>query len=127
VQEVSRPPEQFVLSRTKVDPAGEFLVSAVHHGGGAGDTVYQLLSCPTGLDVCDYMGGIDPGEKRPPEIRSSAGAAILLLNPSDTVWSLTNTTNYLLRGPNRHILLRYRVGAADRSDQMAVSAKGADR
>ncbi len=108
VEEVERPRDEDVAQSIRADEAGDIAVAAFHSGGAAGDTIYKLIACPTGSRVCDNMGSVDTHGGPPPEITTVAGKLSLVISERDSLWGFSNVTNYLQRGPNRRIMLRYR-------------------
>ncbi len=109
VVKVERPKEKHhILGTVQDGTKGELVLAMRFTGGGAGDTSYQLLGCPSSGTDCDFMGGIMTGDGVPPTITNVDGQAYLIISRSDTLWSFSNFTNYLRGGSGRRVNIAYR-------------------
>jgi hypothetical protein len=83
--DIDRPEARHVHSRVSRGHEGEILLAATFSGGGAGDTTYQMLACPTGKPRCEVLASIAWDEEKIPELIAKGPRIYLVVNEGSRI------------------------------------------
>lgn len=106
--EMDRPDERHVHSRVARGAEGEILLASAFSGGGAGDTTYRMLACPTGKPRCEILASISWDQEETPELVSERAGIHLVVNESNRIGQFRSFSRTIPSLELGGLFLRYR-------------------
>ena len=90
VEEKSKLTQTSVIATKALANGASLHIEKSYAGGATGDTLHKAWVCKLGITNCQLAATIDSHEGPPPEVRTTASGAELVIRSTDTVWGFAN-------------------------------------